>query len=60
LARVPGEGTEGKRAGGRNLLLIRTGITFALLASVVSVQVRSPELLLTDGFQLLYFAVLLS
>ena len=60
LARDPGEGTEGKRAGGRNLLLIRTGITFALLASVVSVQVRSPELLLTGGFQLLYFAVLLS
>jgi two-component system sensor histidine kinase PilS (NtrC family) len=60
MARDPGEGAEGKRAGGRNLLLIRTGITFALLASVVSVQVRSPELLLTDGFQLLYFAVLLS
>jgi len=54
------EGTGGKRAGGRNLLLIRTGITFALLASVVSVQIRSPELLLTGGFQLLYFAVLLS
>ncbi len=48
------------RAGGRNLLLIRTGITFALLASVVSVQIRSPELLLTGGFRLLYFAVLLS
>ena len=60
MARDPGEGTEGKRAGGRNLLLIRTGITFALLASVVSVQIRSPELLLTGGFQLLYFAVLLS
>jgi two-component system sensor histidine kinase PilS (NtrC family) len=59
-ARGPGEGTEGKRAVGRNLLLIRTGITFALLASVVSVQIRSPELLLTGGFQLLYFAVLLS
>ncbi|MDD5761932.1 MAG: ATP-binding protein [bacterium] len=59
-ARDPGEGTGGRRAGGRNLLLIRTGITFALLASVVSVQVRSPELLLTGGFQLLYFAVLLS
>jgi two-component system sensor histidine kinase PilS (NtrC family) len=27
---------------------------------VVSVQIRSPELLLTGGFQLLYFAVLLS
>jgi len=60
LARAPGEGTEGKRVGGRNLLLIRTGITFALLASVVSVQIRSPELLLTGGFQLLYFAVVLS
>jgi two-component system sensor histidine kinase PilS (NtrC family) len=60
LARDPGEGDEGKRAGGRNLLLIRTGITFALLASVISVQIRSPELLLTGGFQLLYFAVLLS
>ena len=60
MARHPGEGTEGKRAGGRNLLLIRTGITFALLASVVSVQIRSPELLLTGGFQWLYIAVLLS
>ena len=50
----------GTRAGGKNLLLIRTAITFALLASVVSVQVRSPELLLTGGFQLLYFAVLFS
>ncbi|HAM32804.1 MAG TPA: hypothetical protein DDX05_05435 [Deltaproteobacteria bacterium] len=60
MARAPGEGTEGKRVGGRNLLLIRTGITFALLASVVSVQIRSPELLLTGGFQLLYFAVVLS
>ena len=60
MARVPVEGSEGKRAGGRNLLLIRTGITFALLASVVSVQIHSPELLLTGGFQLLYFAVVLS
>jgi two-component system sensor histidine kinase PilS (NtrC family) len=60
VARDPGEGTVGKRAGGRNLLLIRTGITFALLASVVSVQTRSPELVLTGGFHLLYFAVLLS
>jgi two-component system sensor histidine kinase PilS (NtrC family) len=60
LARAPGEGAGKKRVGGRNLLLIRTGITFALLASVVSVQIRSPELLLTGGFQLLYFAVVLS
>ncbi|MGE5284027.1 MAG: two-component system sensor histidine kinase NtrB [Actinomycetota bacterium] len=60
MARYPGEGTEEKRGGGRNLLLIRSGITFALLASVVSMQTRSPELLLTGGFQLLYIAVLLS
>jgi two-component system sensor histidine kinase PilS (NtrC family) len=60
LARDPGEGTEGKLSVGRNLLLIRTGITFALLGSVVSMQFRSPELLLTGGFQLLYIAVLLS
>jgi two-component system, NtrC family, sensor histidine kinase PilS len=60
LARDPGEGTEGKRSVGRNLLLIRTGITFTLLGSVVSMQIRSPELLLTGGFQLLYIAVVLS
>jgi two-component system sensor histidine kinase PilS (NtrC family) len=50
----------GRESGGRNLLLVRTGITFALLASVVSVQVRAPELLLTGGFQLLYITVVLS
>ena len=46
--------------GARNLLLLRTGITFALLASVVSVHFREPELLLTRGFQCLYAAVVLS
>ncbi|MGE5188810.1 MAG: two-component system sensor histidine kinase NtrB [Gemmatimonadota bacterium] len=46
--------------GARNLLLLRTGITFALLASVVSVHFRDPELLLTRGFQYLYAAVVLS
>jgi two-component system sensor histidine kinase PilS (NtrC family) len=45
---------------GRNFLLVRSGISFALLASVVSVQFRAPELLFSVGFQLLYFAVLLS
>jgi two-component system sensor histidine kinase PilS (NtrC family) len=39
---------------------LRSGITFALLASVVSVQFRAPELLLTAEFQLLYYTVVLS
>ncbi|GAB4229087.1 MAG: ATP-binding protein [Deltaproteobacteria bacterium] len=60
MVRASGDRPAGPSAGGRNLLLIRTGITFALLASVVSVQIRSPELLLTGGFQILYFAVVLS
>ncbi len=47
-------------AGGGNLLLLRSGITFALLASVVSVHFREPELLLARGFQYLYAAVVLS
>lgn len=46
--------------GVRNLLLVRTGITFALLASVVFVHFQEPELLLTGAFQYLYAAVLLS
>lgn len=45
---------------GRNLLLVRTGITFALLAAVVSVHVSEPELLLSGGFKFLYLALLLS
>ena len=56
----PGPGRGGRESGGRNLLLVRSGITFALLASVVSVQFSSPELLLTAGFQFLYFAVMFS
>lgn len=31
-----------------------------MLASVASVQLRSPELLLTEGFQLLYYTIVLS
>ena len=45
---------------GRNLLLLRSGITFALLASAVSVQIREPELTLPGGFQHLYIAAVLS
>ncbi len=52
----PGKGT----SGGRNLLLVRTGITFALLASVVSVHFQEPELFLAEGFKFLYAAVVLS
>ena len=57
---VPQEGREVPDREGRNFLLVRSGIGFALLASVVSVQFRAPELLLTEGFKYLYFAVLLS
>src|SRR5512134_2536945 len=52
----PGKGT----SGGRNLLLVRTGITFALLASVVSVHFQEPDLFLAEGFKFLYAAVVLS
>jgi two-component system sensor histidine kinase PilS (NtrC family) len=45
---------------GRNLLLLRSGITFALLMSAVSVQVREPEFILPGKFQYLYIAILLS
>lgn len=62
------EGTEPsaaprRRAGGdagRNLIVLRSGITFALLASAVSVHFREPELILPGGFQFLYAAVVLS
>jgi len=51
---------ERQEVAGRNFLLVRSGISFALLASVVSVQFRAPELLLSIEFRYLYFAVLLS
>jgi len=60
LPPVPAEGRTGRGIADRNFLLVRTGISFALLASVVTVQFRSPELLFSAGFQLLYVAVLLS
>jgi len=56
-------GPAGRRAGGeagRNLLVLRSGITFALLASAVSVHFREPDLSLPGGFQFLYVAVVLS
>jgi two-component system sensor histidine kinase PilS (NtrC family) len=54
-------GARGEGAsGGRNLLVVRTGITFALLASVVSVHFQEPELFLAGGFKYLYAAVVLS
>jgi two-component system, NtrC family, sensor histidine kinase PilS len=56
----PREGHEGQGAAGRNFLLVRTGISFALLASVVTVQWRTPEIPFSAGFQHIYFAVLLS
>ncbi|MCL1925665.1 MAG: ATP-binding protein [Syntrophorhabdaceae bacterium] len=51
---------EDQEVVGRNFLLVRSGISFALLASVVSVQFRAPELLLSIEFRYLYFAVLIS
>jgi len=45
---------------GRNLLLLRSGITFALLMAAVSVQVREPEFILPGKFQYLYIAIVLS
>jgi two-component system sensor histidine kinase PilS (NtrC family) len=60
LPAAPTEGREAQGTGGRNFLLVRSGISFALLASVVSVQFRAPEMLFSAGFRLLYFALLLS
>ena len=56
-ARVPASQAS---SGGRNVLVLRTGITFALLASVVSVQLQEPELFLAEGFKFFYAAVVLS
>ena len=60
MSRLKVGAPERQEASGRNFLLVRSGISFALLASVVSVQFRSPELLLSIEFRYLYFAVLLS
>jgi len=60
LSSVPGRGRKEEVTKGRNLLLLRSGITFALLMSAVSVQVREPEFILPGKFQYLYIAILLS
>ncbi len=60
MSRVPAELRGAQEPTSRNFLLVRSGISFALLASVVSVQFRAPELLLSEGFRYLYSAVLLS
>jgi two-component system sensor histidine kinase PilS (NtrC family) len=60
LSSVPGRGRKEEATQGRNLLLLRAGVTFALAASAVSVQIREPDLLLPGGFQYLYIAIVLS
>jgi two-component system sensor histidine kinase PilS (NtrC family) len=60
LLRVPPEGRGAREQAGRNFLLVRSGIGFALLASVLTVQFRSPDPELAERFKFLYFAVLLS
>ncbi|MBI5418777.1 MAG: PAS domain S-box protein [Deltaproteobacteria bacterium] len=60
MSSLPVGGRGEEAPGGRNLLLVRTGITFALLASVVSVHFQEPELFLAGGFKYLYAAVVLS
>jgi len=60
LSSVPGRGRKEEATKGRNLLLLRSGVTLSLLVSAVSVQVREPDLVLSVGFQYLYVAVILS
>jgi two-component system sensor histidine kinase PilS (NtrC family) len=60
LSSVPGRGRKEGATQGRNLLLLRAGVTFALAVSAVSVQIREPDLLLSGGFQYLYIAIVLS
>ena len=60
MSPVPGRDRKEEVHKGRNLLLLRSGITLALLVSAVSVQVREPELILPAGFQYLYISVMLS
>lgn len=60
MSAVSAGGRREEAAGGHNLLLVRTGITFALLASVVSIHFQEPELIIAGGFRYLYAAVVLS
>jgi two-component system sensor histidine kinase PilS (NtrC family) len=60
LSPVPVRDLKEGEPKGRNLLLLRSGVTFALLVSAVSVQIREPEFALPGVFQYLYIAVVLS
>ncbi len=60
MLRVPASGRGDREQAGRNFLLVRSGIGFALLASVLTVQFRSPDPELAERFKYLYIAVLLS
>jgi two-component system sensor histidine kinase PilS (NtrC family) len=60
LSPVPIRDLKEEEPKGRNLLLLRSGVTFALLVSAVSVQILEPALSLPGGFQHLYIAVVLS
>ena len=60
MSPVPVRDPKEEEPKGRNLLLLRSGITFALLVSAVSVQLLEPELSLPGGIHYLYAAVVLS
>ena len=60
MSSVPGRGRKEGEAKGRNLLLLRSGVTLALLVSALSVQIRELELVFPVGIQYLYVAVVLS
>ncbi|HJX74261.1 MAG TPA: PAS domain S-box protein, partial [Candidatus Deferrimicrobiaceae bacterium] len=60
MSPVPIRDLKEEEPKGRNLLLLRSGVTFALLVSAVSVQILEPALSLPGGFQHLYIAVVLS
>lgn len=60
MSSVPGRGRQEVEAKGRNLLLLRSAVTLALLVSALSVQIREPELGFPVGIQYLYVAVVLS
>ncbi|NNG47871.1 MAG: hypothetical protein HKM86_12280, partial [Deltaproteobacteria bacterium] len=60
MSSVPGRGRKEVEAKGRNLLLLRSGVTLALLVSALSVQIREPELVFPVGIQYLYVAAMIS
>ena len=60
MSPAPIRGPNKEEPKGRNLLLLRSGITFALLMSAVSVQILEHALSLPGGVQHLYLAVVLS